>query len=58
MFAILLLLRFLQYICERYFQRVANRSMFTGLKATTHFGRPQFDLFLDSLQIKHRDVSI
>ncbi|CAK8698108.1 unnamed protein product [Clavelina lepadiformis] len=44
------------YICERYFQKVANKSMFTGLKAVTHFGRPQFEFFLDSLQAMHKDV--
>uniref|UniRef100_H2ZJJ3 NAD(P)H oxidase (H2O2-forming) n=1 Tax=Ciona savignyi TaxID=51511 RepID=H2ZJJ3_CIOSA len=44
------------YICERYFQKVANKSMFTGLKAITHFGRPQFEAFLDSLQTKHKEV--
>ncbi|CAG2177794.1 unnamed protein product, partial [Oppiella nova] len=30
------------YICERHFQRISNRSLFTGLKAKTHFGRPNF----------------
>jgi len=32
--------------------------MFTGLKAITHFGRPQFEQFLDSLQMEHSDVCI
>lgn len=40
----------LKYICEQYFQKCSNRSMFTGLKATTHFGRPQFEPFFDSIQ--------
>jgi len=31
--------------------------MFTGLKAMTHFGRPQFEPFLNSLQTMHSDVS-
>ena len=49
-------LLFLQYICERYFQKISKKSMFTGLQATTHFGRPQFEPFLDSLQQIHDDV--
>ena len=32
--------------------------MFTGLKAETHFGRPQFEHFLDSLQVEHHSVSL
>lgn len=31
--------------------------MFTGLKAVTHFGRPQFQEFLESLHIEHPEVS-
>ncbi|KAH7962522.1 hypothetical protein HPB52_016681 [Rhipicephalus sanguineus] len=41
------------YICERHFQRISNRSLFTGLRAITHFGRPDFSGFLDSLQVEH-----
>ncbi|CAG2174102.1 unnamed protein product, partial [Oppiella nova] len=41
------------YICERHFQRISNRSLFTGLKAKTHFGRPNFTVFLDSLKISN-----
>ncbi|KAI2797837.1 hypothetical protein BLOT_015257 [Blomia tropicalis] len=44
------------YICERQFQRIANKSLFTGLKAKTHFGRPDFEIFLDSLQLEHPNV--
>merc|ERR1712136_386128 len=44
------------YICERYFQKISKKSMFTGLQATTHFGRPQFEPFLDSLQQIHDDA--
>ncbi|XP_041375720.1 dual oxidase 1-like [Gigantopelta aegis] len=44
------------YICERHFQRVEGRSLFTGLKATTHFGRPYFNSFLQSLQFEHPQV--
>ncbi|GAB1608543.1 dual oxidase isoform X1 [Argonauta hians] len=32
----------MMYICEEYFQKLSKgRSIFTGLKAKTHFGRPQ-----------------
>ncbi|KAK7499705.1 hypothetical protein BaRGS_00009046, partial [Batillaria attramentaria] len=44
------------YICERHFQKVEGRSLFTGLKATTHFGRPDFVEFLFSLQLEHPAV--
>lgn len=48
----------LLYICERYFQRVSGgRSLFTGLKAITHFGRPRFERFFKSLQTIHPNVS-
>lgn len=41
---------FHQYVCERHFQRVSGRSLFTGLQAKTHFGRPDFEFFFTSLQ--------
>lgn len=44
------------YICERHFQKVEGRSLFTGLRATTHFGRPDFVDFLYSLQLEHPRV--
>jgi len=44
------------YICEQYFQKCSNKSMFTGLKATTHFGRPQFEPFFNSIQQLHSNV--
>ncbi|XP_013378732.1 dual oxidase 2-like isoform X2 [Lingula anatina] len=44
------------YICERHFQKISERSLFTGLRSITHFGRPQFENFLDSLQEEHPDV--
>ena len=34
------------YICENHFQRLCRRSMFTGLKAINHFGRPDMPSFL------------
>ncbi|XP_026939979.1 dual oxidase 2 isoform X2 [Sagmatias obliquidens] len=45
------------YICERHFQKVLNRSLFTGLRSITHFGRPPFEPFFDSLQEVHPKVS-
>lgn len=48
----------LLYLCERHFQRISGgRSLFTGLKAVTHFGRPQFAEFFKSIQKLHPDVS-
>lgn len=41
------------YIAERHFQRISGRSLFTGLRAVTHFGRPDFNNFFDSLQEEH-----
>lgn len=47
-----------QYICERHFQKVLNRSLFTGLRSVTHFGRPPFEPFFNSLQEVHPQVSL
>lgn len=44
------------YICERHFQRVSNRSLFTGLRAVTHFGRPEFGQFFSELRGRHQDT--
>uniref|UniRef100_A0A8C5UZU3 NAD(P)H oxidase (H2O2-forming) n=1 Tax=Microcebus murinus TaxID=30608 RepID=A0A8C5UZU3_MICMU len=44
------------YICERHFQKVLNRSLFTGLRSVTHFGRPPFEPFFNSLQEVHPQV--
>ncbi|XP_008960182.1 dual oxidase 1 isoform X1 [Pan paniscus] len=44
------------YICERHFQKVLNRSLFTGLRSITHFGRPPFEPFFNSLQEVHPQV--
>ncbi|XP_071487821.1 dual oxidase 2-like [Diadema antillarum] len=44
------------YICERHFQKISNRSLFTGLQSITHFGRPQFTSFLQSLEDEHPGV--
>lgn len=46
-----------QYICEKHFRGDnSGLSMFTGLKAINHFGRPNFDLFLKFLQSRHAEV--
>ncbi|XP_043195793.1 dual oxidase-like [Amphibalanus amphitrite] len=45
------------YICENHFQRLSNRSMFTGLKAVNHFGRPDMASFFKFIQKKHNYVS-
>ncbi|KAL3866800.1 hypothetical protein ACJMK2_044068 [Sinanodonta woodiana] len=44
------------YICERHFQKISGRSLFTGLKAVTHFGRPEFVDFFRSLHDEHPTV--
>ncbi|XP_012281785.1 dual oxidase 2 isoform X2 [Orussus abietinus] len=43
----------LLYICERHFQRICNKSLFTGLVAVTHFGRPKFHSFFQAIQRLH-----
>ena len=45
------------YICENHFQRLCRRSMFTGLKAINHFGRPDMPSFFKFVQKKHSYVS-
>lgn len=44
------------YICERHFQKFAGKSLFTGLRAITHFGRPNFNSFLMSLSEEYSKV--
>ena len=41
------------YIAERHFQRISGRSLFTGMRAISHFGRPDFNVFFDSLAAEH-----
>ena len=41
------------YVAERHFQRLSGRSLFTGMRAITHFGRPDFGTFFDSLAEEH-----
>ncbi|XP_071039639.1 dual oxidase 2 [Parasteatoda tepidariorum] len=45
------------YICERHFQKVCGRSLFTGLQSKTHFGRPDFQVFFNSLRAEHAEVN-
>ena len=45
------------YICENHFQRLSKKSLFTGLKAANHFGRPDLVSFLSYVQKKHHYVS-
>ena len=52
----LMTVSYFQYICERHFQKIAGKSLFTGLQATTHFGRPKFQDFLASLKYEHPEV--
>ncbi|KAB0406806.1 hypothetical protein E2I00_011341 [Balaenoptera physalus] len=44
------------YICEWHFQKVLNRSLFTGLGSISHLGRPPFEPFFNSLQKVHPQV--
>ncbi|KAK0181298.1 hypothetical protein PV327_003591 [Microctonus hyperodae] len=46
----------LLYICERHFQKVSNKSLFTGLTAVTHFGRPNFAQFFLAIQRIHNNI--
>ncbi|CAH1153484.1 unnamed protein product [Phaedon cochleariae] len=44
----------LLYICERHYQRVSHKSLFTNLRAVTHFGRPAFAQFFKTVQVIHQ----
>ena len=37
---------------------MAGKSMFTGLAATTHFGRPNFENILQAVRGKHPKVNV
>ncbi|XP_048727888.2 dual oxidase-like [Ostrea edulis] len=42
------------YICEEHFQKLSGgRSVFTGLKANTHFGRPQLNSMFSAVHRAH-----
>ncbi|XP_064597557.1 LOW QUALITY PROTEIN: dual oxidase-like [Liolophura sinensis] len=47
----------LLYICEEHFQKLSGgRSVFTGLKANTHFGRPQLSKMMEAVNKSHPQV--
>ena len=47
-----------QYIFEEHFQKMTGgKSVFTGLKATTHFGRPQMNKIMTAVHKAHPMVS-
>lgn len=43
-------------MCERHFERVAGRSLFTGLRSITHFGRPPLEKFFNRMKEHHSTV--
>merc|ERR1719237_1125009 len=45
------------FFARQIFQRLSKRSLFTGLKASNHFGRPDMSAFLRFVQKKHSYVS-
>ncbi|OQV13223.1 Dual oxidase [Hypsibius exemplaris] len=45
------------YVCENHFQRLSKKSLFTGLKAINHFGRPDIPEFLRYVKNRHRHVA-
>ncbi|CAI4224724.1 unnamed protein product [Auanema sp. JU1783] len=46
------------YICEKHFRGDHHGvSMFTGLRAHNHFGRPNFNVFLKYIQNRHNEIS-
>uniref|UniRef100_A0A5S6QR67 NAD(P)H oxidase (H2O2-forming) n=1 Tax=Trichuris muris TaxID=70415 RepID=A0A5S6QR67_TRIMR len=46
----------MMYICEKHFRIGEGRSMFTNLKATNHFGRPNLEALFEYVQTKHRKL--
>ncbi|XP_045615867.2 dual oxidase 2 [Procambarus clarkii] len=46
------------YLAERHFQRVSGTSLFTGLRAITHFSRPNFTSIFKSIKSKYNDASV
>ncbi|KAF2343933.1 Ferric reductase NAD binding domain, partial [Trinorchestia longiramus] len=46
------------YLAERHFQRVSSTSMFTGLKAITHFSRPSFPDIFRAVKEQYNFVSL
>jgi len=48
----------LLYICERQFHKINSCSLFTGLQAPTHFGRPKFETIIRQIMYRHTEEKI
>jgi dual oxidase len=48
----------LLYICERQFHKINGCSLFTGLQAPTHFGRPKFESIIRQIMFRHQEEQI
>ena len=48
----------LLYICERQFHKINGCSLFTGLQAPTHFGRPKFESIIRQLMFRHTEEKV
>lgn len=48
----------LLYICERQFHKINGCSLFTGLQAPTHFGRPKFETIIRQIMYRHTEEKI
>ncbi|KAK4315140.1 hypothetical protein Pmani_013613 [Petrolisthes manimaculis] len=46
------------YMAERHFQRVSGTSLFTGLRAVTHFSRPHFASIFQSIKKRYNSTSV
>jgi len=44
------------YICEKQYKKESGKSLFTGLQAQSHFGRPDFQAFFADLVSQHSGV--
>ncbi|CAH0562068.1 unnamed protein product [Brassicogethes aeneus] len=47
----------IMYMCEKHYQKFSSKSLFTGLQAVTHFGRPNFARFFTTVESIHTEVS-
>ncbi|XP_042862256.1 dual oxidase-like [Penaeus japonicus] len=45
------------YLAERHFQKISGTSLFTGLRAITHFSRPDFKAVFTSIKKKYGSMS-
>ncbi|XP_063615672.1 dual oxidase 1-like, partial [Penaeus indicus] len=45
------------YLAERHFQKISGTSLFTGLRAITHFSRPDFTAVFASIKKKYGSMS-